>query len=153
MSVLDYVRHHLWPCTLLITVISLPGPLAVAAPPSARPMVHGLWVWNAASILDSPAESKKLRDFAVAQRINEIYLSALSHGKFADAGALCSLVDSLHHSQVRSQALLSSTNADEPGEHRQRLLEEIKAVIHFDLEHAHCRFCRHPPGHRTTAAA
>jgi hypothetical protein len=57
MSVLDYVRHHLWPCTLLITVISLPGPLAAAAPTSARPVVHGLWVWNAASILDSPAES------------------------------------------------------------------------------------------------
>jgi hypothetical protein len=129
-----------WLYTFVASVSALQGPIVLAAPPSDSSRVHGLWVWHATAIIASGAESERLRAFALSEHINEVYLSVLNHGELADPRGACSVLNSLHHSQIRTEALLSSTNADEPGKHRQRLLDEINAVIRFDADHARCRF-------------
>jgi hypothetical protein len=133
-------RRQPWLYGLVAGVSALQGPIALAAQFSDPSRVHGLWVWHATTILASGAESERLRAFALSEHINEVYLSVLSHGELADPRGACSLLNSLHHSQIRTEALLSSTNADEPGKHRERLLDEINAVIRFNVDHAHCRF-------------
>jgi hypothetical protein len=96
---------------------------------------HGLWVWKGPAILASPQGGAQLRDFCRAQGISEVYLSVLDHGKLNDAAALSEVIALLHRSNVRVEALLSSTDADEPGKHRDTLLAHVRLVLGFNQQH------------------
>jgi hypothetical protein len=94
-------------------------------------LAHGLWVWHTGTVPAAP-----LRDFCVSQGITEVYVSVSGN---PDLTAMIAL---LHGSHIKVEALLSSTNADEPGPHRDKLLTEARAVIasqrfdgiHLDIE-------------------
>ena len=90
--------------------------------------VHGLWVWKSASVLAPPGAAEKLRDFCRSQGINEVYVALPAGG----AAALAHPIAVLHRSHIRVEALLSSTDADERGEHRQKLLDRVRAIVEFN---------------------
>ena len=106
--------------------------------------VHGLWVWKTASVLDEPHAAEAIRDFCRSEQINEVYVSFPHAGKAADParleGRLAGLIRELHRVNIRTEALLSSTDADEPGEHRDKLLGHVREVIQFNGEHPDARF-------------
>jgi hypothetical protein len=118
---------------VLFQALALPGTAGEAQ------RVHGLWVWKGAAILAAPQGAERLRDFCHAQGINEVYVSLLSKGQVADAAALSGLIQSLHAERVRVEALLSSTDADEPGGHRDALLAHVRAIIDFNRQHPQAR--------------
>src|SRR5580693_3920094 len=104
-------------CALLAPALVLP---AAAADRSAP--VHGLWVWKSSSVLQAPAAAQALDQFCRASAITEIYVSVPSQYSALDELHLAQLITQLHASGVRVEALLSSTNADEPGAPRTKLL-------------------------------
>ena len=106
----------------------------------AAAQVHGLWVWKGPEIAADASGPTKLRDFCVAQGVNEVYIAVSSHGEMMPAGPLSQLIALLHRSGVRVEALLSSADADEAGPHREKLLEHVRAVIEFDRDHPEARF-------------
>jgi hypothetical protein len=97
--------------------------------------IHGLWVWKGPAILTAPQGAERLRDFCRAERINEVYISALSHGELENVAALTTAIELLHRSNVRVEALLSSTDADQAGKHRDRLLDHVRAIAKFNQQH------------------
>jgi hypothetical protein len=117
-------------------------PLALALPGMAdeAQRAHGLWVWKGPAILATPQGAGQLRDFCRTQGINEIYLSVLDHGELHDGAALSALIALLHRSGVRVEALLSSTDADEPGKHRDTLLARVRLILGFNQQHPGSRF-------------
>jgi hypothetical protein len=106
-----------------------------------EPPVHGLWVWKTPTILDLPARGEALRDFCRSRQINEVYLSFSSqNGGAAEQQEIQKLIALLHKSHIRVEALLSSTDADEPGKHRDKLMAHVSEVLSFNREHAKDRF-------------
>jgi hypothetical protein len=106
----------------------------------AQSQSHGLWVWKSPEVLKSPQGSEHLRDFCRAQGINEIYVSysaATAQEEYRDFEHLISL---LHHEHIHVEALLSSVDADEPGPHREKLLERVAQIVAFNRAHPHARF-------------
>jgi hypothetical protein len=101
--------------------------------------VHGLWVWKGSTVIGEPGGIEKLRDFCRSERINEIYISISSHGEMLE-GDFPRLIDVLHRSSVRVEALLSSENADQVGKHRDKLLDEVRPVVRFNQNHPKRRF-------------
>ena len=77
--------------------------------------VHGLWVWKGPEVAQDARGAEMLRDFCVAQGVNEVYVAVSSHGVLMPAELLSRLILLLHGSHVRVEALLSSADADEPG--------------------------------------
>lgn len=116
----------------------------LAAQEVATP-AHGVWVWKTNSLLASAGGATALRDFCRAQAINEVYLS-FSHPAGADSSRsegdrqVAELITLLHRSSIRVEALLSSTDADQPGKHREKLLDHTREVIQFNREHSKSRF-------------
>jgi len=102
--------------------------------------VHGLWVWKGPSLLATAEAAQRLRDFCRAQGINEVYVSVFDHGQLGETSALVRLIDSLHRGGIRVEALLSSTDADEPGKHRETLLARVRAIETFNGRYARSRF-------------
>lgn len=96
--------------------------------------VHGLWVWKGPSIVASANGIESLRDFCRAEGINEIYISVSAHGKLLE-GDFPKLIDVLHRSSMRVEALLSSEDADEPGKHREKLLDQARQIVRFNQDH------------------
>lgn len=96
--------------------------------------VHGLWVWKGPSIVAEPQGVEKLRDFCQSESVNEVYVSISSHGAVLE-GDFPKLIETLHRSNVRVEALLSSNDADEAGAHREKLLEEVRQVLRFNEKH------------------
>lgn len=119
---------------MLATALSAPA----AADDGAR--VHGLWVWKGDFILGTADGAERLRDFCRAQAIDEVYLSVSSHGRTLGASMLPELIDVLHRSGVRVEALLSSEDADEAGAPRRKLLNRARVVVEFDHAHPRARF-------------
>ena len=101
---------------------------------------HGLWVWKNPPVVDAPQGAEKLRDFCRSQGINEVYVSVSPNGGASQDTHLSHLIDLLHRSSIRVEALLSSENADEPGKHREKLLDHVQAIIQFNRTHARERF-------------
>lgn len=101
----------------------------------ASERIHGLWVWKGPAILAAPHGAERLRDFCRDEDINEVYVSVLSGGRLTDAAALAALVALLHRSEVRVEALLSSTDADQPGRYRDKLLDHVRAIVQFNAQH------------------
>jgi hypothetical protein len=109
--------------------------------------VHGLWVWGTLYVLDEPGRAEKLGDFCQSQGINEVYVSISGRGgpSTAFSGALeesqiTSLIALLHRSHIRVEALLGGTDADQPGTHRQKLLEHVQGIAQFNQKHPRDRF-------------
>jgi hypothetical protein len=104
------------------------------------PRVHGLWAWKGPMLLAAAQGAERLREFCRAEDVNEVYLAVFSRGDLADAAALSAVIAVLHHSDVRVEALLSSTDADQPGKHRDRLLHELRTIVQFNRDHPRSRF-------------
>lgn len=118
-------RSHL--LVILLTAFGLSA-AAQSAP------IHGLWVWKGPSIIATPQGVERLRDFCQSQGVNEVYISASSHGTML-AGDFPHFIDLLHRSDVRVEALLSSEEADKPGKHRDKLLDQVRAIVRFNQDH------------------
>jgi hypothetical protein len=114
---------------MLWTTLSLPGIAGDV------PLIHGVWVWKGPAILAAPRGAERLRDFCSAKGINEVYISVLSQGELEDGAALAAAIELLHHSNVRVEALLSSTDADEAGKHRDKLLDHVRRIMKFNQQH------------------
>jgi hypothetical protein len=98
-------------------------------------------VWKTPILLDLPSRGEALRDFCRAHQINEVYLSFSSQiGGSAEAQETGKLIELLHRSHIRAEALLSSTDADEPGKHRDKLLAHVNEVLSYNREHPRARF-------------
>jgi len=76
-----------------------------------------------------------LQDFCRAADVNEVYLAFPSDVDPADENRIAHLINLLHGSQIRVEALLSSTDADEPGKHRDKLMEHLHAVQEYNRTH------------------
>ena len=101
---------------------------------------HGLWVWKNPPVVDAPQGAEKLRDFCRSQGINEVYVSVSANGDGSEEGRLAHLIALLHRSNIRVEALLSSENADEPGKHREKLVERARAIVLFNRNYSADRF-------------
>jgi hypothetical protein len=101
--------------------------------------VHGLWVWKGPSIVAAPQGPEKLRDFCQSKHINEVYISVSSSGTMLP-GDFPHLIDLLHRSGIHVEALLSSEEADEPGRHRDKLLDQARAIVSFNQRQPAHRF-------------
>jgi hypothetical protein len=124
-----------------IAISLLAALLYVSTAVAQEPPVHGLWVWKTPTILDLPVRGEALRDFCRSHKINEVYLSFSSqNGGAAEQQEIQKLIALLHKSHIRVEALLSSTDADEPGKHRDELMAHVSEVVSFNREHAKDRF-------------
>jgi hypothetical protein len=125
--------------TLLVALLCwVPG---AAAQGQKDPFVHAVWVWRTPILLDLPARGEALRDFCRSNQINEVYLSFTSQNSAEpEQREIAKLIELMHKSHIRVEALLSSADADEPGKHRDKLMGHVNEVVTFNREHAHQRF-------------
>jgi hypothetical protein len=134
---LDAVRVCCWLSVGIVT--STFAPPVLVASTDATP-THGLWVWKSPTVLGAPQGAETLRDFCTSNGITEVYVSVSAKGGAAQAGELAHLISLLHRSNVRVEALLSSTDADEPGKARDKFLEHVRAIVEFNQQHPADRF-------------
>jgi hypothetical protein len=125
--------------TLLAALLCwVPG---AAAEGQKDQLVHGVWVWRTPILLDLPARGDALRDFCRSNQINEVYLSFTSQNTAEpEQREIVKLIELLHKSHIRVEALLSSNDADEPGKNRDKLMGHVNEVVTFNREHSHQRF-------------
>lgn len=125
--------------TFLAAVLCwLPGATAQA---QKDQLVHGVWVWRTPILLDLPARGEALRDFCRSNQINEVYLSFTSQNTAEpEQHEIGNLIELLHKSHIRVEALLSDADAEEPGKHRDKLMSYVNEVVTFNREHSHQRF-------------
>jgi hypothetical protein len=99
--------------------------------------VHGLWVWKTPSVLGASHGAAVLRDFCRTEHVNEVYVSFSNAAKSSasEDALLTNLIHLLHKSNIRVEALLSSTDADQPGRSRDKLLDRLHAVVAFNQDH------------------
>src|SRR5271154_3188776 len=102
--------------------------------------VHGLWVWKTSSVLEAPRGAENLRDFCQTQDINEVYVSISTRDDADEESRLAHLIDLLHRSDIRVEALLSSEDADEAGKHCDKLLDHVRGVLAFNQSHSKNHF-------------
>jgi hypothetical protein len=107
---------------------------------AAERISHGLWVWKTAAVLHASESAKALRDFCVDGGVNEVYISFSARQTEADEARLAACIDLLHRSNVSAEALLSSTDADEPGKPRDHFLAHVGEVLDFNQRHDADRF-------------
>jgi hypothetical protein len=124
--------------SLLAAVLTL---VPAAAQGQNGQFVHGVWVWRTPILLDLPARGEALRDFCRSHQINEVYLSFTSQNTAQpEQREIAKLIELLHKSHIRVEALLSGADADQPGQHRDKLMGHVNEVVTFNREHAHQRF-------------
>ena len=121
----------------LVLLCSLFSPSADA---EERFPVHGLWVWKGPSVVEAPRGAEKLRDFCRSAEIYEVYISVSERGDMSGLETFSHLIDLLHTSNIRVEALLSSEDADEPGKHREKLLDHVRRIVRFNQSHPRVRF-------------
>jgi len=107
---------------------------------AAPTLVHGLWVWKSATVLEAPRGAENLEDFCKSEGINEVYVSVSERSEASEENQLAHLIALLHRSNIRVEALLSSVNADEPGKHRETLLRHVQEIVQFNQNHPQHRF-------------
>jgi hypothetical protein len=125
-------RTRLSPIAVLVILYASLLCASLVAQSNAR--ARGLWVWKGPSIVAEPGSVEKLRDFCQTEGVNEIYISVSSHGAMLQ-GDFSELIGALHWSNIRVEALLSSEDADEPGKHRDKLLDEVRQIVRFNQNH------------------
>lgn len=121
------MRRHL----LVLSLLAILGCCAFETRGADAP-VHGLWVWKTASVLASPGGAEAVRDFARANEVNEVYISISRRDHPAQDAPLLALIDLLHQSQMRVEALLDSIDADEAGKPRDTFLEHARSIVQFN---------------------
>jgi hypothetical protein len=102
--------------------------------------VHGLWVWKSPDVLAAPQADEKLAEFCRTGGITEVYVSISAKSFDSEKPALAHAIVVLHRENVRVEALLSSTEADEPGKHRETLLAHAREIVQFNRDHPAARF-------------
>jgi hypothetical protein len=107
---------------------------------NASAPIHGLWVWKSPTVLGVPRGEDALRDFCVSEGVNEVYVSVPANGGASEERQLAELIALLHGSHIRVEALFSSTEADEPGKHRDSLLSRVQGIVQFNDKHRSNRF-------------
>jgi hypothetical protein len=122
---------------MLCSILLGPGALSAEGGP---PVVHGVWVWKSPAMLEAPHGAERLSDFCNSQGINEVYVSVSARREKSEENQLARLITVLHRSNVRAEALLSSTDADEPGKHREALLDRVRGIVQFNHDHPKERF-------------
>jgi hypothetical protein len=120
--------------TLGILALLFAAFMAGAAP------VHGLWVWKSPDVLAAPQAAEKLAEFCRTEGITEVYVSISAKSFESEKPALAHAIVVLHRENVRVEALLSSTEADEPGKHRETLVAHAQEIVQFNREHPSARF-------------
>lgn len=108
--------------------------------PAEETLVHGLWLWKTASVLEKPRAAEDLQSFCKAKGINELYVSISGKGTDADEARIVALIDLLHKSSIRVEALIGSTDADKPGKPREEFLDHARAIVEFNQKHPADRF-------------
>jgi len=111
------------------------GVLSVSAIAADEKPAHGLWVWKKPPVVDAPQGAEKLLDFCQSQGVTEVYVSVSANGEVSQQAQLTHLINLLHRSHIRVEALLSSNNADEAGAHREKLLDQVRAILQFNRSH------------------
>jgi hypothetical protein len=106
----------------------------------AEAPVHGLWVWKSETLIATPGAGPALDRFCTAAGISEVYVSFPAHLDQRGDSALASLLAGLRQSGIRSEALISSINGDEPGAARAKLIERARGVLEFNARHPQQRF-------------
>jgi hypothetical protein len=111
--------------------------LLAALNASAQQPAHGLWVWKTPTVLAAPHAAETLRNFCRTEHVNEVYVAFTAAEKEGppEQNQLATLIHILHKSNIHVEALLSSTDADEPGKPRDKLLGHIHDVIAFNQSH------------------
>jgi hypothetical protein len=122
-------------CPVLLGAVSLSS-LAAAAPS----LVHGLWIWKSPTVLGARRGAEAVWDFCKSEDINEVYVAISEHSEASEESQLAHLITVLHGSNIRVEALLSSVDADEPGEPRERLLRHAREIVQFNQQHPTDRF-------------
>jgi len=102
--------------------------------------IHGLWVWKTPSVLAQPGSAEALRDFAKTNGINEVYVSISSRDHPAQDAPLLALIDLLHQSHIRVEALLDSIDSDEPGPPRDKFLALAQSIVDFNAAQPRSHF-------------
>ena len=120
--------------------LGLAGLLLAVSAAAAQAPVHGLWVWKSPDVLAAPQAAEKLSEFCKTEGITEVYVSISAKSFESEKPALAHAIALLHRENVRVEALLSSTEADEPGKLRDTLLEHAQEIVQFNREHAAARF-------------
>ena len=113
---------------------------SVAAQSTSGTPVHGLWVWKSPTVLEAPRGAENLKKFCQSEGINEVYMSYSANTSSSEEAALAHLITLLHSASIKVEALLSSADADEPGKHREKLLDKARAIVRFNQAHPGNRF-------------
>jgi hypothetical protein len=121
-------------------VVALAAVCWSAAAGAENVPAHGLWVWKAPSVANAPPGAETLRDFCQSEGIDEVYVSVSDRGDMSGVDRLSHLIELLHRSDMRVEALLSSDNADEAGKHRDKLLDHVRDIVHYNQSHPRTRF-------------
>jgi hypothetical protein len=125
----------------IVLVIALFAVFSPSASAQTSPsLVHGLWVWKSPAVLAAPHAAESLRDFCTTLGINEVYVSVSARSEPSEEGQLAHLISLLHLSRIRVEALLDSADADEPGKHRDSLIQKVQTIIQFNQKHSADRF-------------
>jgi hypothetical protein len=124
---------------ILYSVLLVPLSLSSFAGEVPR-LEHGLWVWKSATVFEAPRGVETLWEFCKSEGINEVYVSISGRSEASEEGELAHLIALLHRSDIQVEALLSSTDADEPGKHRERLLNRVREIMQFNHRHPKERF-------------
>jgi hypothetical protein len=117
--------------------------LFVALPigaPAQTPAVHGLWLWKSPIVLGSPHAAESLLKFCQSEDINEVYISISERSEAGEDSQLAHTITILHRANIRAEALLSSSEADEPGKHRDTLLRHVQEILEFNRKHPAAKF-------------
>jgi hypothetical protein len=114
--------------------ISIPAVAANSGP------IHALWVWKSPAVLAQPNAAENLRGFCKTNGVNEVYVSIAGSTDSTGESRLDHLIGLLHGANIRVDALFSSTDADEGGEHLEKLLAKVSAIATFNQKHPKERF-------------
>jgi hypothetical protein len=109
-----------------------------AAVGNAADLVHGLWVWKSHAVLEAPHGATALLNFCESESINEVYVSVAAKPHtmaVSNEQQMAHLIVLLHRSNIRVEALFSSVDADQPGQHRDKLIGRVQGVVRFNHEH------------------
>jgi hypothetical protein len=105
-----------------------------AAAGNAADFVHGLWLWKSQAVLEAPHSANALLKFCESESINEVYVSVAANPPtmaVSNEQQIAHLIALLHRSSIRVEALLSSVDADQPGQPRHKLIGRVQGILRF----------------------
>jgi hypothetical protein len=110
---------------------------------NAADLVHGLWVWKSQGVLEAPHSANALLKFCESESINEVYVSVAENPRtmaVSNEQQIAHLIALLHRSNIRVEALLSSIDADQPGQPRDKLVGRVQGILRFNRRRPQERF-------------